>query len=509
MTADPSPPREDGPDEAVAFAYSPTFDPATAPDEALVDAAVSCQVAQNRANARQWASILTYHDRCVAEMAARPGPPPGTGLSPRITPLKATKAEFCPALGIHELSVQIRLDELDLLRSTFPGIWARCLSGRLDLGKATLVVEQVRHLADDEEVARYAAEVEAWFDDRDPTDGVEGDEDTDPYAAALCALTRQQVQRAVYYRRLKRRQRDPETRFRQAFEKRAVRLRETEAGMALLTANTALPTATAADYRLTLIAKKLSEAPGETRTLDQLRCDALLDLINGRVTVAATNRQLEDDAVAAEDEAGCDGDGGPEGGAGPDVAELIERHRTIGAFARPVVNVTVPVETLMGVSDEPGVLSGGRAIPADLARQIAADPDSTWYRLLTDARREAVELSTERYEPSPPIWREVVARDQHCAYPGCDRPAVRSELDHTVPWPEGATRTGNLAPLCTLHHQVKHSEGFRMRRLEDGRLEFTTRTGRRYRVRPERQPRPSTGDRADPGDADRDWPIAG
>lgn len=501
MTTDPPPPPEGGPPEATALAHSPSFDPATSPDDLLVDVAVSCQVAQNRANARQWAAILAFHDRCASEMAARTGPPPGTGLSPRITPLKATKAEFCPALGMHELTVQIRIDELHVLRSTFPGVWARCLTGRLDLGKAMIPVEQVRHLADDTEVGLFAADVEAWFDKRDPVAEGADDDGSDPYGSALCSLTREQVQRAIYYRRLKRRQRDPETGFRQAFEKRAVRIRETELGMALLAATTALPDATTADYRLTLIAKKLAEAEGETRTLEQLRCDALLDLINGRVTVSATNRELEDEAAGAED-GDCEDNGSDDS---QSLEHLIRRHETIGAFARPVVNVTVAIETLLGVSDEPGTLSGGRAIPADLARQIAADPSSTWYRLLTDERREAVELSTERYEPTAPIWREVVARDQHCLYPGCDRPAVRSELDHTIRWPEDATRTGNLAPLCTLHHQVKHSEGFRMQRLEDGTVEFVTRTGHRYLVHPEPQPRPD----ANPGEADRDWPIAG
>ena len=52
---------------------------------------------------------------------------------------------------------------------------------------------------------------------------------------------------------------------------------------------------------------------------------------------------------------------------------------------RPVqVQLTMPLSTLLGEDDEPGELGGHGAIPAALARRLAADPASTWRRLLTD-----------------------------------------------------------------------------------------------------------------------------
>ncbi len=48
-------------------------------------------------------------------------------------------------------------------------------------------------------------------------------------------------------------------------------------------------------------------------------------------------------------------------------------------------------------------------MPAGLARAIAADPDATWYRMLTDPAGRMVELSTTSYRPTAPIWRYVVA----------------------------------------------------------------------------------------------------
>jgi hypothetical protein len=62
----------------------------------------------------------------------------------------------------------------------------------------------------------------------------------------------------------------------------------------------------------------------------------------------------------------------------------------------------------MGLADEPGVLSGGTPVPASLARLIAQQPGSTWYRMLTDPAGRLVELSTRSYQPTAPIWREVL-----------------------------------------------------------------------------------------------------
>jgi hypothetical protein len=155
---------------------------------------------------------------------------------------------------------------------------------------------------------------------------------------------------------------------------------------------------------------------------------------------------------------------------------LVVRLGPVGAFGRPVVNVTVPVGTLLGVSEEPGLL-GGELIPAGLARRIAGEPGATWYRLLTDAAGRFVELSTQGYAPTGPIERAVVARDQVCTWPGCRRAAVECELDHRVRFPRGATSSCNLHPLCKRHHRFKHSEGVRVVRNPDGSTTWRTRYG--------------------------------
>jgi hypothetical protein len=148
----------------------------------------------------------------------------------------------------------------------------------------------------------------------------------------------------------------------------------------------------------------------------------------------------------------------------------------------------VPITSLVGPGKEPGQLSGGIPIPAELARVIAARPESTWYRMLTDPARRCAELSTTAYKPTPPVWRQVTARDQICYWPGCHRPAVQVEDDHLVAHPEGETCTSNLGPGCKRHHTVKHSEGFSVVRNDDGSYTWTTPTGHTHISWPPEQP---------------------
>ncbi len=74
------------------------------------------------------------------------------------------------------------------------------------------------------------------------------------------------------------------------------------------------------------------------------------------------------------------------------------------------------------------------------------------------------------YEVPTRLREQIIARDVTCAFPGCQVPARRCDLDHIVPYdherPErgGQTETSNLAPLCRRHHRLKTTGriGYRM-----------------------------------------------
>lgn len=471
-------------------------------DRELLDQMVLDQVAQNRAHAARLDALAMFHRRRVGEREAAPKATAGWF---QLTPLRETQAEVAPLTGATEHWVQIELDTTLEVQRWLPRLWQRFVAGRIDLGRATACLDQMQHLATDEARTIFATRMQDWFDKHDPLE---------ESAGALCTLTRQRVQRAAYHQRLRLPQRSDRETFAQAYRKRRVSLRlDEQSGMASLTSTVAAHDALTADHRLTLIAKRRAEAPGETRTLAQLRADSLLDLVHGRITVPATTGDLHHHqgcdrtcrAAGAEPATVDTADAGAAGAAGAAAgntgstavaadagavsaadAQACPLHPLVlttddgaplGGYARPVVVVTVPITSLMGLTDQPGVLSGGRPVPAEVARHIAQQPGSTWYRMLTDDRGHFRELSTASYQPTDPIWRTVVTRDHTCVWPSCARPAVGCELDHRVPHPEGATCCHNLAPLCRRHHRVKHADGYGVRRNADGSHTWTTRHG--------------------------------
>lgn len=425
------------------------------PGAALCQAIVEAQVTRNRVHAHQLDLYADMHLLCERDHEARRA----AGLS-RFNPTAAaeTGIEIGGILGLSEHRVRLDLHLRQRLVAWFPAMWQRCQQGRLDLGRARIFVEAAEQLADEDDIARFAASLEAYFAKYDDPD------------AALCTLTYSRLSRAVRYRRMKYPQKSPADTFAEALRKRQVWLRVEDNGIAGLGTTGAAHEMQACDYRLTLIAKKRCEDPDDDRTLAQMRADTLVDLLMGRLTVAATDADLEDNAT-------------PDGG---DPADTFEHH-DVGGYARPVINVTVPHTTLMGLSDEPGML-GGEPIPAELARIIATDKNATWYRLLTDPAGDFVDLSTTSYAPTAAIWRHVTARDQLCVWPGCNRPAARSEKDHRVPYPAGPTAVTNLDDLCAPHHRVKHTDGYQVHREFNGDYVVTTPRGTRLRSRPAEQP---------------------
>jgi Domain of unknown function (DUF222) len=162
----------------------------------------------------------------------------------------------------------------------------------------------------------------------------------------------------------------------------------------------------------------------------------------------------------------------------------------------PLVQVTVAATTLLRLDDQPAELAGHGPIPAELARQLAADPSGTWRRILTDpASGTVLDVSHRSYRPPRPLARYVIARDATCRFPGCRQPARRCDLDHVRPWPDGPTSAANLISLCRHHHRLKHSGRWTVSASPDATVTWTAPTGRSYCTRPRPIVDPAPGDR--------------
>ena len=372
----------------------------------------------------------------VAELAGRVEMRPmASGREiPSMTPQRVTGLEVAARLRLTPGSGEALVARSVCLVRMLPATRAALAEGRIDARRAEVVADELgRH------EAAVARRVEAEVLDR-------ADQLTAP-------RLRQALKRALHRAApvtMEQRRDD-------AAAARHVTITPAADGMAWLEAYLPAEDAAALETAIEAAAAAMKRtAPGDRRTLAQRRTDALaqmgwLALGTGRL-------------------GGCTcGQGQP----------LDRRHR------RPVtVQVTVAVTTLLGLDEQPGQLAGYGPVPASVARRLAAE--GTWCRLLTDPVSGTVlDYGRTRYTPPPDLVDHVVARDRTCRWPGCDRPAAVAEIDHTTPYPDGATAAGDLGSFCKSHHVGKHHSRWRVRQPEPGRFEWTSPTGHVYTVEPE------------------------
>jgi Domain of unknown function (DUF222) len=138
-----------------------------------------------------------------------------------------------------------------------------------------------------------------------------------------------------------------------------------------------------------------------------------------------------------------------------------------------------------------GIPPDGTAPPAD------GGPDAAQAAQLRDLLRELnvtfepVARGTcdhrhaeSHYRPSRKLQHLVRARTATCSAPGCDAQAVRCDIDHVIPYPDGPTDECNTHPPCRRHHRCKQAPGWRVEQPEPGVMRWTTPAGRVYTTTP-------------------------
>ena len=130
----------------------------------------------------------------------------------------------------------------------------------------------------------------------------------------------------------------------------------------------------------------------------------------------------------------------------------------------------------------PAVILGlrGAVLPPAVLAQILTR--GATIRMIADPRTLPVHPG---YRPTTAQDEFVRCRDLTCRIPGCDRPAIHTDLDHSNPWPAGPTHPTNLNDKCRLHHLLKTFwEGWTEHQSPDGTLTITTPTGHTYTTTP-------------------------
>ena len=127
---------------------------------------------------------------------------------------------------------------------------------------------------------------------------------------------------------------------------------------------------------------------------------------------------------------------------------------------RPHVVVTIGLETLQrNLGNAPGRLDTGAPISAAAARRLACDAGVI--PLVLGTNSEPLDIGRASRIVPTGLRRALVARDQGCAFPGCDRPTGWCDAHHCKHWADGGrTALSNLVMLCARHHSIVHHDGW-------------------------------------------------
>ncbi|GAB3526454.1 HNH endonuclease signature motif containing protein [Arthrobacter monumenti] len=186
--------------------------------------------------------------------------------------------------------------------------------------------------------------------------------------------------------------------------------------------------------------------------------------------------------------AGSGAHGSEADGAGvtPDGGAVPERPMPHFEHIKAEVFVTVPVMTLLGLSDEPAEVEGYGPMDDETARKLCAGA-SSFKRILTHPETGAmISFGRTTYKVPADLKRMINIRDRCCRAPGCNRSARFTELDHTKPWAEGGTTDyDSLKGYCKRCHLLKTACGWDDKQKPDGVIEWTSPAGLTYRSEPE------------------------
>ncbi len=241
--------------------------------------------------------------------------------------------------------------------------------------------------------------------------------------------------------------RDAVRRAAKAANDRFVDVQADDSGMAWLTASVFATAGHALDRRLEELAGTVCDADPRTRA--QRRADALGALAAGAERL-----------VCGCGSAGC-------------------RPVAPARASTVVIHVVAEQASVEGTGTTPGVLPGVEGlIPAELIAELAKSA-----RLVPVSR--PAHGAEPGYTPSAKLADFVRCRDLTCRAPGCERPAMHCDLDHTIPYADGGvTHPSNLKCLCRLHHLMKTFWGWRDHQLPDGTVIWTLPDGHTYVTTP-------------------------
>jgi hypothetical protein len=269
-------------------------------------------------------------------------------------------------------------------------------------------------------------------------------------------------------------------------------------------------------------------------TLDRLRALALTDLTQGRNPLDRIKPQQAADSAGPA--------GGPAPAARPGESGGGPAHPGDPAPLPALINLLVPAGSLLGWGTAPAQAAGWGLLDADETRTLveaaSQHPRTRWCFTLTGpdgtaiahacaagqhpwkppdpqtlrrpsgipAPGQSAQLTDllcrmnvtfepiardacdhrhaeDRYVPSRKLKHLLHARSQTCTAPACNAHAQYCDIDHTVPYPDGATCECNTNPKCRRHHRTKQAPGWKVAQPTPDTATWTTPSGRTHSTR--------------------------
>ena len=204
-----------------------------------------------------------------------------------------------------------------------------------------------------------------------------------------------------------------------------------------------------------------------SRTLDdRWILDGTLHPAGGAVVAAALRLAMADEADMPGGLAARRAD------ALTDVCRFFLDHQRSRARRRhrPHINVVVELDDLE--AGRGGRMVDGPSLDGPTVSRLFCD--SAVHRVLMAGRSSVLDYGTSTRTIPAPLWSALVIRDEHCRFPGCDRPSVWCEGHHVV-WVAqgGPTELANLVLVCARHHHRLHQPGWHAKLRPDATFEVT------------------------------------
>jgi hypothetical protein len=142
-----------------------------------------------------------------------------------------------------------------------------------------------------------------------------------------------------------------------------------------------------------------------------------------------------------------------------------------GGGSQAQIQVTSSLETLLGVAGASAADMEHSSVPISSKTIERLACDSSIARILLDSESTVIDVGRSKRVVSEPSRRALAARDGHCRWPGCERPASWSAAHHVVHWIHGGTTDlANLILLCHRHHWMVHEGNWQIVRSDDGKM---------------------------------------